>query len=102
MSNSKEFKIVYDNQSHMWTDDNRFNKILVMSQLNYLTDKFKAKGFLFVREIYELLAIPFPKESITAGWYMGKTGMFVVDDILYEKDRIRIRVIAEEDIREYF
>lgn len=50
MSNSKEFKIVYDNQSHMWTDDNRFNKMLVMSQLNYLTDKFKAKGFLFVQK----------------------------------------------------
>lgn len=102
MSNSKEFEIVFDAKSHMWDTDSLFNKLLVKSQLGYLTDMFNAKGFLFVREIYELFGLPFTRQSITAGWYRGKTKKFVVDDILYEEDRITMRFLANEDIREYF
>lgn len=102
MSNSKEFEIVYDNKSHMWEADNRFNTLMVKTQLSYLTDKFRAKGFLFVREIYEQFAIPFTKESIVAGWHENGTGKFIVGDILYAEDCITMKFVAEEDIREYF
>lgn len=102
MSNSKIFEIVFDDRSHMWNSDSIFNKLLVKVQLGFLLDKFDASGFLFVKDIYEQFAIPFTKESITAGWHKNECRRIIVESIQYYDDHITMRFVANEDIRGYF
>ena len=102
MSNMKDFVIKFDERSNLWEPGYQPNMFAVRTTISYVCDLFRARGYLFVREIYERLGLPFTRESIVAGWYDTKSRPTFGIGGNEESGTIVITFSAEEDIRDYF
>lgn len=73
-----EYSRIYDCGNKGWTKDPEANMIYLRRQQDAATDKLRAKGYLFLNDVYEMLGFP-PCE---AGHYVGW-----IDDPELGKDR---------------
>ena len=55
-----------------WTNDATSNKFFLMHQQHYANEKLKARGYLFLNEVYEMLGIPRTKAGQVVGWIYDK------------------------------
>lgn len=51
-----------------WNSCNEYNIMFLKAQQNYANDKLRAKGYLFLNEVYEMLGLPASKEGQIVGW----------------------------------
>lgn len=52
-----------------WTEDREFNKLYLKMVQGYYNELLIARGYVFLRDVYERLGIRPSKESIFVGWY---------------------------------
>lgn len=52
-----------------WSENREFNLLYLKSQQHYFNDVLKARGYVFLRDIYEYLGLPVTKTSLFVGWY---------------------------------
>ena len=55
-----------------WENDRELNWIFLRSTQNYYTDLLMARGYVFLRDVYERLGIPVSKESLVVGWFYDR------------------------------
>lgn len=55
-----------------WENDRELNRIFLRSTQSYYTDLLMARGYVFLRDVYERLGIPVTKESLVVGWYYDR------------------------------
>lgn len=58
----------FDEACEGWTKDAEANLIFLRFKQAEANDKLKAKGFLFLNEVYEMLGIPVTKAGQLVGW----------------------------------
>lgn len=63
-----KYAVVFDDRSFGWTKDKETNLMFIRCQENYCNDCLKTRGWLFLRDIYEMLGIQVTKESCLVGW----------------------------------
>lgn len=104
MFDSKTCSIRFDENSVNWTDDQKFDECFLNMQLLYLKNLLSNRGYLFVRDIYELLGMPITSDSIVAGWHQNGCLKDVDFDLIHfpERNYFVILFEAETDIRKYF
>lgn len=51
-----------------WSRNPELNKLFLMSQERYFTEKLKTKGYVFLNDVYETLGIPASKAGQVVGW----------------------------------
>jgi hypothetical protein len=68
VNNCSEFARFFDCGNLGWDDDPEFGLMFLRQQQNYANEKLKAKGMLFLNEVYEMLGIPKTKAGQIAGW----------------------------------
>ena len=76
----------FDETCAGWTKCAENNKLFLLCQQEYANEKLKAKGFLFLNEVYEMLGMPRTKAGQMVGWAYDKdnqTGDNFVDFGLY-------------------
>lgn len=102
MSSKKKFVIKFDEKSNLWSKVYMCNEFLVKSTIETAASVYRADGYLFVRDLYDLFGLPITKESVTAGW--RKPDEFAQFSTIGSEDEnfIMIAFEAEEDIRDYF
>ena len=64
----------YDSGCRGWTKDPNANLIFLKSQQAVASDKLKARGYLFLDEVYKMLGIPVTPESRMVGWVYDEEG----------------------------
>jgi hypothetical protein len=70
----------FDNNSTMWSKNPEYNLILLKAQQNYANDLLKARGHVFLNEVYDMLGIERTKAGAVVGWILsgnGETDNFV-------------------------
>lgn len=67
LTTCSEYAKFYDSNCTSWTNDPEMNLYFLQSQERYANDKLRAKGFLYLNDVYEALGI---KETI-AGQIVG-------------------------------
>lgn len=55
-----------------WENDNEYNLMFLKAQERYANDLLKAKGMLFLNEVYEMLGLPISKAGQIVGWVYDK------------------------------
>lgn len=67
---SEEIFIVrFDEQSSThWSPDQDINRIFLHTVLNYMQDRLKEQGYLFLNEIYRELGLPRTSRGQLVGW----------------------------------
>lgn len=55
-----------------WEPNNEYNLMFIKAQERHANDLLKAKGFLFLNDVYEMLGLPVSKEGQIVGWVYDK------------------------------
>lgn len=63
-----DYSRFFDPSSKYWEDDPEYNLMFLRNEQNYANDRLKARGFLFLNEVYERLGIPPTKAGQIVGW----------------------------------
>ena len=58
----------FDDTCRPWTKDPRYNRMFLREQERYANDLLRARGYLFLNEVYEMLGMVKTKFGQVAGW----------------------------------
>lgn len=67
-----EYAKFFDESCPDWTKDPERNRFFLTRQQDYANDKLKARGYLFLNEVYEMLGVPRTKAGQIVGWIYDK------------------------------
>lgn len=63
-----QYARLFDDSCVGWTKDPEYNMHFLKCQQGYCNDRLKAKGHLFLNEVYDILGIPRTKAGTVVGW----------------------------------
>ena len=63
-----EYARFFDDGCTGWEKNSEYNLMFLNAQQNYANDLLKAKGYLFLNEVYDMLGIPKTKAGQVVGW----------------------------------
>ncbi len=89
----------FDDGCTGWEKDSEYNLMFLRSEQNYANDRLKARGYLFLNEVYERLGIKPTKAGQAVGWIYDPNnpkhkGDNYVDFGIYEVNRERARAFV--------
>lgn len=59
----------YDEESSMhWSSDPEINRLFIRTIENYLNDRLRSRGYLFLNEVYNELGLSWTKAGQVVGW----------------------------------
>lgn len=58
----------FDDGCNGWEKDSEYNLMFLKHEQNYANDRLRARGYLFLNEVYERLGIPLSKAGQVVGW----------------------------------
>lgn len=86
----------FDDGCTGWEKNSEYNLMFLRAEQNYANDRLKARGYLYLNEVYERLGIPCTKAGQIVGWVYNPdkpNGDNYVDFGIYD--------IAREEAREF-
>ena len=87
----------FDEASPYWQKDPEYNFMFLKSQQQYATDLLKARGRLFLNEVYEMLGIDKTKSGQIVGWVYNPEnpiGDNFVDFGIFDMSKERVRAFV--------
>jgi hypothetical protein len=87
----------FDEASPNWQNDAEYNLMFLKAQQQYANDLLKAKGRLFLNEVYDMLGIDRSKAGQVVGWVYNPenpTGDNFVDFGIYDMSKERVRAFV--------
>lgn len=91
LDNISEYARFFDAYSENFAKDPEYNMMFLRRQQDYANEMLKARGHLFLNEVYDLLDIPRSKAGQVVGWVYDKNGNTkgdnYVDFGLYRNDQ---------------
>ena len=91
LNNISEYARFFDAASENFAKDPEYNMMFLRRQQDYANEMLKARGHLFLNEVYDLLDIPRSKAGQVVGWVYDKNGNTkgdnYVDFGLYRNDQ---------------
>lgn len=77
------FAKFFDEYSTQWQKSAETNLYFLRLQQNHANDMLRARGHVFLNEVYDMLGLPRTKEGSIYGWVMNGDGTTVVDFGIY-------------------
>lgn len=87
----------FDDGCSNWEKDSEYNLMFLRAEQNYANDRLKARGYLFLNEVYDRLGIPASKAGQIVGWVYNAdkpVGDNYVDFGIYEMNCERARAFV--------
>lgn len=84
----------FDEYSPNWSKEPEYNLLFLKSQQNYANDMLKARGHLFLNEVYDMLGIDRSRAGQVVGWVISDEGDNYVDFGFYDKDKEAARAFV--------
>jgi hypothetical protein len=81
----------FDEFSPSWSKDPEVNFIFVRCQQNYANDLLKARGHVFLNEVYDMLGIPRTKAGSVVGWLLSDHSDNYIDFGVFDTDNPKAR-----------
>ena len=95
----------FDEGSVAWTKDSEYNLMFLKYQQNHCCDMLRAKGKLFLNEVYDLLGLPRSKAGQVIGWVYDEKNpigdIFVDFDIYHERNADFINGCSNKSILDF-
>lgn len=76
LKTKSKYARVFDSSCANWDKDQYFNRLYLRSQEIYFNDMLRARGYVFLRDVYECLGFPLTQTSLFVGWYDDPTNAF--------------------------
>ena len=81
----------FDEGCKGWSNNAEYNLMFLTSQQNYANDQLRARGHVFLNEVYDMLGIPRTKAGAVVGWVISKDGDNFVDFGIYNMGSLKAR-----------
>lgn len=91
-----EYAKFFDSSNPNWEENPEYNLMFLKTQENYANDKLRAKGYLFLNEVYEMLGLEPTKAGQIVGWVYNPenpSGDNFVDFGIHKYDTANIRFV---------
>ena len=72
-----EYAKFFDSSSVNWNKNPEYNLLFLRSQQNYANNLLKARGHVFLNEVYDMLDIPRTSAGAVVGWVLGAGDDFI-------------------------
>lgn len=102
------YSVIFCEGNLGWTRSPELNKVFLIKQQNYANDKLKAKGFLTLNEVYDMLGYRPTAYGQIAGWVYTEDGSvgdnfvdFGIFDIYNEKARDFVNGIEKSIVLDF-
>ncbi len=92
------YAVIFDEACKEWTKDPELNRLFVQAQQNYMNHILRAKGHLFLNEVYDALGFDRTSAGAVVGWVIGKDGDNYVDFGIFDAYSTRFVNGAERSI----
>jgi len=79
----------FDKNSTEWTPSAEYNLTYIKHQQASINDFLKAKGHVFLNEVYDMLGIPRTQAGAVVGWVMGDDGDNYIDFGIFDGDKVK-------------
>lgn len=76
----------WDENSSSWNVDPAYNMMFLKCQQKYANDRLRAKGHVFLNEVYDDLGLPRTKEGQLVGWVWDGEGDNYIDFGIFNAD----------------
>lgn len=89
-----DYARVFDDGCKGWSKDPEYNFVFLKQTQNYANDKLKARGHLFLNEVYEMLGIPKTRAGQSVGWVYDEKNPNLdnyVDFGIFDVHRAKVR-----------
>lgn len=73
------YKVVFDETNKNWSKDTDYNQFFIQTQQNFANDLLRARGYVFLNDVYEMLGIPRTKAGQIVGWVADGKGDNFID-----------------------
>ena len=83
-NHKSQYARFFDDGSKNWSKTPEYNMLFLKAQQNYANDLLKARGHIFLNEIYDMLGIPRSKAGAVVGWAITEDGDNFVDFGMYD------------------
>lgn len=67
----------FDSSSPYWDRNPEYNEIFIKTAETYFNTLLKARGYVFLRDVYDRFGIPIDAKSIVVGWFYDSGNAFV-------------------------
>ena len=87
----------FDAASPCWQNDPEYNLMFLRAQQQYANDLLRAKGRLFLNDVYEMLGLEKSKAGQIVGWVYDRenpNGDNFVDFGIYDMSKERVRAFV--------
>ena len=91
---SSPYSVVFDNDNKNWQPTPEYNAFFLRQQQNYLNDRLRAKGHVFLNDAYRELGFPDTTSGAVTGWKWQGDGDNFIDFGCWTDNTL-------EDIREF-
>lgn len=91
---SSPYSVVFDNDNKNWQPTPEYNAFFLRQQQNYLNDRLRAKGHVFLNDAYRELGFPDTASGAVTGWKWQGDGDNFIDFGCWTDNTL-------EDIREF-
>jgi hypothetical protein len=81
----------FDEFSVNWSRRPEYNKIFLMAQQNYANDMLRARGHVFLNEIYDALGLERSSAGSVVGWVLDKGGDSYIDFGIFDGNKEKVR-----------
>lgn len=81
----------FDEYSKNWNKEPEYNRVFLQCQQNYANDLLKARGHVFLNEVYDMLGLDRTSAGAVVGWVFDKDGDNFIDFGLFDGEKLEIR-----------
>lgn len=81
----------FDEYSDSWSKEPEYNFVFLLCQQQWANDMLRARGHLFLNEVYDTLGLTRTRAGSIVGWVMGDEGDNQVDFGIFEGEEPNVR-----------
>ena len=71
------YAVFFDESSPNWSKTSEYNKMFLQGHQNYANDLLKARGHVFLNEVYDMIGVPRTSTGAVVGWVKGAGDDFI-------------------------
>lgn len=90
-NNNGPYAKFFDESSTEWSNVPEYNMLFLRQTQNYYNDMLRAKGHVFLNEVYDALGIPRTAAGAIVGWVAGGSGDNFIDFGIFDGDNTKAR-----------
>lgn len=90
-----QYARIFDNGCPGWTKDAEYNLAFLKQQQDYLNEQLKARGYLFLNEVYERLGIPKTKDGQVVGWIYNTENPIGDNFVSFGLDNLNNQIVSD-------